>query len=110
MRVRPLRPPRREPETAIERLLMDTLAAKGSMSPRVLVSFAACALYRQDLARDAALAEAGLFGENLFAPDVARALEAARGVLWSIEPRGALRSSPTWPTRTRGDTSRATPG
>jgi hypothetical protein len=46
----------------------------------------ACALYRLEVAHGGALADIGLFGENLFAPEVARALESGRGPLWDIEP------------------------
>ena len=85
-RVRLRSRPMRAPETDGERALVDALTAQGSRSSRALVSFAACVLYRQELDRGGALADIGLFGENLFRPDVGRALEAGRGILWDIEP------------------------
>jgi len=83
--VRPLLSPARPPETAVERAILDTLATQGPLSPRALVSHVACALYRLEVAHGGALADIGLFGENLFAPEVARALESGRGTLWDIE-------------------------
>jgi hypothetical protein len=83
--VRLLAAPTRPPETPIERLLVDTLAAKGPLSRRGLVSQAALALYREELAQGGWVADLGILGERPFVPDVARALEAARGVLWEIE-------------------------
>jgi hypothetical protein len=84
--VRPLPAPVRRPQTEAERVLLDTLAAQGALPPRALVSHAACALYRRELTHGGALADVGLFGENLFIHEMARALETGRGALWDIEP------------------------
>ena len=83
--VRPLPARARPPQTEAERVLLDTLAAQGPLPPRTLVSHAACALYRLELTHGGALADVGLFGENLFIHEVARALETGRGALWDIE-------------------------
>jgi hypothetical protein len=92
--VRLLTAPARHPQTQIERLLVDTLAVKGPMSRSALVSLAALALYREELANGGSLADLGFFGERLFVGDVTRALEAGRGVLWAVEPGVALRPNP----------------
>ena len=83
--VRLLAEPARAPETPIEHVLVNTLAVTGPLAPAALVSLAARALYRQELAQGGGLVDLGLLGEGLFVPDVTRALEAAHGVLWQIE-------------------------
>jgi hypothetical protein len=83
--VRLLASPTRAPGTPLERLLVDTVAAQGPLARRVLVSRAALALYREELADGGWLADLGLLGERAFVPEVVRALEAGRGVLWEVE-------------------------
>ena len=83
--VRLLAAPTRAPETPIERVLVDMLAAKGPLSRRGLVSHAALALYRDELAGGGWAADLGILGERPFVPEVIRALQAGRGVLWEIE-------------------------
>jgi hypothetical protein len=92
--VRLLTAPARRPQTQIERLLVDTLAVKGPMSQSALVSLAALAMYREELANGGSLVDLGFFGERLFVGDVTRALEAGRGVLWEFEPGVARRPNP----------------
>ena len=77
--------PARAPGTPIERLLVDTLLARGPLARHALVSHVATALYREELAHGGWLADLGILGARPFVPDVARALETARGVLWEIE-------------------------
>jgi hypothetical protein len=84
--VRLLAEPARPPATPIERLLVDTLVAKGPLSGSALVSAVARALYRDELAQSGWLAALGFFNETVFVADVTRALESARGVLWEFEP------------------------
>jgi hypothetical protein len=82
--VRLLPAPTRAPVTPVEHLLVDTLAA-GPLARRVLVSQAARALYREELAGGGWLADLGLLGERAFVPEVVHALEAGRGALWEVE-------------------------
>jgi hypothetical protein len=89
--IRLLAAPVRAPETLVERLLVETLAAKGPLSRPALVSLAALALYQQELAHGGWVADLGFFGEGLFVREVTRALEGARGVLWEIENPGYCR-------------------
>jgi hypothetical protein len=84
--VRLLAEPARPPATPIERLLVDTLVAKGPLSRSALVSVVARAVYRDELAQSGWLAALGFFSEDLFIAEVTRALEGARGVLWEFEP------------------------
>ena len=89
--VRLLVAPAREPATPIERLLVDTLAARGPLSRSALVSLAARVLYRQELARGGWLGDLGIFGEGLFIHDVTCVLDGARDVLWDIETSACRR-------------------
>ena len=83
--VRLLPVPVRSPSTPIERLLVDTLAARGPLSRSALVSSVARARYRDELARSGWLAALGFFSESVFTAEVTRALDGARDVLWEFE-------------------------
>jgi hypothetical protein len=83
--VRLLAAPARTPVTPVEHLLVDMLAAAGPLAPGVLVSRAARALYREELASGGWLADLGLLGERAFVPEVVHALDAGRGTLWEVE-------------------------
>jgi len=80
--------PGRAPDTPIERSIAETLAATGPLPRQTLVGRVPLVLYRDELARGGWLGDVGILGEAVFAPDVTRALEAARGVLWEIETGG----------------------
>ncbi len=75
------------PMTLEERLIVEALAGAGSLRLAELVSRAAHALYREEQRLGAGAADIGIFGSRLFAPDVARALEAGNGRLWTITAR-----------------------
>ena len=84
--VRLLTDPTRPPATPVERLLVDTLAARGTLARAALVSAVARTLYRDELARSGWLAALGFFSEGVFIAEVTRALDGARDVLWQFEP------------------------
>ena len=82
----PVAAPARAPETPIERLIADTLAARplpGAPSCRVSRSFSTAqhSGYRVALAHDGWVADLGMLWARAFV----RALDAARGVLWELE-------------------------
>ena len=84
--VRLLTAPARPPATPVERLLIETLAARGPLERAALVSAVARTLYRDELARSGWLAALGFFSEGVYIAAVARALDDARDVLWEFEP------------------------
>jgi hypothetical protein len=84
--VRLITDPARPPATPVERLLVDTLAARGRLARAALVSAVAHRLYRDELARSGWLAALGFFSESVFVAEVGRALDGARDVLWAFEP------------------------
>lgn len=61
----------------------------GDAAPRTvdnLVAGISRTLYREEWQRGGWAADIAMLGPNLFAPDVARALEAGNGDLWTITP------------------------
>jgi hypothetical protein len=85
--VRPLTGARRSPLTPEECLIVREL---GGAEPRAvddLVAIVSRTLYREDWRRGGWIVDIGIFGPNLFAPDVVRALEAGNGQLWTITQR-----------------------
>jgi hypothetical protein len=83
--VRLLTAPARSPATPVERLLVDTLSARGPLARTALVSTVARTLYRNELAQSGWLAALGFFNERVFTAEVTRALDGARDVLWEFE-------------------------
>jgi hypothetical protein len=86
--VRLLSEPARQPATPVERLLVDTLAAHGTLARTALVSAVAHSLYHDELARSGWLAALAFFSESVFVAEVARALDGARDVLWTFDSTG----------------------
>jgi hypothetical protein len=76
--------PARPARTPIERRLVSTLAARGPLPRRALVSTVAAALYPEELV-ETWLTEVGFLGTGAFVGEVERALEAGCGVLWELE-------------------------
>ena len=89
--VRLLPTPSRAPESAIERRLLETLAAQGPQTPAALMSTVASALYREQHRRDGWLVDIGILGERVFVSEVAHALESGRGRLWDTAPTSCCR-------------------
>ena len=83
--VRLLTAPARPPATPVERLLVDTLSARGPLARTALVAAVARTLYRDELAQSGWLAALGFFNESVFTAEVTRALDSARDVLWEFE-------------------------
>lgn len=84
-RVRLLEAGQRSPLTAVERLAVSALRHEGAMPLLLLAERVAQDLYRDALRHGAWVLDIGLFGRDIFVPDVVRELEAASGVLWEIE-------------------------
>jgi hypothetical protein len=85
--VRLLTGTKRSPLTPEECLIVREL---GGAEPRAvddLVASVSRTLYREEWRRGGWIADIGIFGPNLFAPDVRRALEAGNGQLWTITQR-----------------------
>ncbi len=89
--VRLLESPARPPSTAAEREAIATLRRAGTMPFMALVDRLAQEAYGDALRGGAWAADIGLFGTALFVPEVARVLEAGKGVLWAIETPGEVR-------------------
>lgn len=85
LRVRLIESAPRPPSTLIERFATDILEREGGMSFKDLIKKVAREVYFDELRRGAALVDIGLFGLELFIPDVAREIEARDGELWKIE-------------------------
>lgn len=75
----------RPPVTPVEQLAVATLTRDGTMSFKRLVEQVALDLYREMLRSGGWAVDIGIFGTNLFVPDVARELEAGDGTLWRLE-------------------------
>jgi len=82
--VRPLTPLSRTPRTPIERRLLERLVSGGPASRSDLVSTVAVELYRDAVRAGGWLADVGVLGERLFAPEVAGALDAGLSVFWEM--------------------------
>jgi hypothetical protein len=76
--------------TPVERLAVSTLRREGAMPLPALAKLVASDLYVDALRHGAWVIDIGVFGRDIFVPDVARELKAADGILWEIEtPDGA---------------------
>lgn len=84
-RVRLLEAAPRPPVTPVERLAVSTLRREGAMPLPALAQLVASDLYADALRHGAWVIDIGVFGRDIFAPDVARELKAANGILWEIE-------------------------
>lgn len=87
--VRLLEAPRRQPATVVERLAVSVLAPAGVAPLAGLAERVARDLYVDALKHGAWVMDIGALGEEVFAADVARALEAADGILWRIDAAGS---------------------
>jgi hypothetical protein len=75
----------KEPVTSVERLAVAALKENGAQPLHRLVERVAAELYREELRHGATTLDIGLFGSNLFVPDVLGELDARNGSLWRIE-------------------------
>jgi len=85
-RVRLLAAPRRTPRTSLESLVCSTMERDRTMPFEALVQRLARALYVDALRHGAWTLDIGVFGAELFVPDVVRELEEGDGTVWQIEP------------------------
>ncbi len=85
--VRLLADTRRSPITLEERLIVRELEGAEPRAVDDLVVSISRTLYREEWQRGGWTADIGIFGPTLFAPDIARALEAGNGQLWTITQR-----------------------
>ena len=83
--VRLMEPSLRPPVTAAERLAVAALRQGSTTSLSSLVNHVARELYNQEVANGAWALDIGIFGPDLFAPDVALELRAGNRILWDIE-------------------------
>jgi len=83
--VRLIHPSPRQPATAAERLAVAALRQGSTTSLSSLVNHVARELYNQEVANGAWALDIGIFGPDLFAPDVALELRAGNRILWDIE-------------------------
>ena len=74
----------RRPVTPVERLAVGWLAREGAMRFDLLAKQVAFQLYLDELGIGPWMLDLGLFGRDLFLPDVACELEAGDGILWTI--------------------------
>jgi hypothetical protein len=82
--VRLIEPLSRPFSTPIERLAISTLKL-GAVPLYLLVERVAADLYVEEIRNGAWVLDIGLFGSDLFVPDVAREIEAGNGTFWQIE-------------------------
>ncbi len=75
----------RPPATPVERLAVETLKREGPTSFKRLVERIAREVYFDEVRNGAWILDIGLFGPDLFVPEVNFELKAADGVLWKIE-------------------------
>lgn len=78
--------PRRTPRTPVEALVLALLERGRTMPFEDLVQRTARALYVDALRHGAGNVDIGVFGAEVFVPDVVRELEAGDRTLWEIEP------------------------
>ena len=83
--VRLIEPSLRQPATATERLAVAALRQGSTTSLSSLVNHVAREIYNQEVANGAWALDIGIFGPDLFAPDVALELRAGNRILWDIE-------------------------
>jgi hypothetical protein len=70
--------------TREERLIARTLAATEALTVEDLRGQVSQLLYREESQRGGWAVDIGMFGPRVFTPDVARALAAGNGRLWTI--------------------------
>lgn len=75
----------RPPVTRMERLVVETLKREGRISLKQLVAHVARELYSDEVRNAAWVLDIGLFGPDLFVPNVAAELKSGNGSLWKIE-------------------------
>lgn len=75
----------RPPATPVERLAVETLKREGRTSLKELVEHVARELYSDEVRNGAWVLDIGLFGPDLFVPNVAAELKSGNGILWKIE-------------------------
>jgi len=83
--VRLINPSLRQPATATERLAVAALKQGSTTSLSSLVNHVARELYNEEVAKGAWALDIGMFGPDLFAPEVAFELRAGNRILWDIE-------------------------
>jgi hypothetical protein len=88
--IRPL-PPRRPPETPLERRALDRLDRNGREPLLRLATELAREAYGEELRRGGWVLDIGLYGPELFLGEVLTELRRADGVLWEIVPADAIR-------------------
>ncbi len=81
----------RPPATHVERLAIDILKREGSISFTKLLERVARELYSDEVRSGAWVLDIGLYGPNLFVPDVILELESGNGILWKFEQPGKER-------------------
>jgi hypothetical protein len=89
--VRLLANPDRSPMTPEEGLIARELSDAEPRAFDDLVAVISRRLYLDEWRRGGWAADIGLFGPRLFAPDIARALEARNGQLWTITPNNVAK-------------------
>jgi hypothetical protein len=82
--VRLIKPPPRQPATAVERLVVRRLKYMRPASFNSLVATVARDLYVKELANGAFALDIGAFGPSLFSHGVAVEIRAGNGILWSF--------------------------
>jgi len=90
-RVRLLEAGRRPPLTPVERLAVSALRREGALPLTLLAERVARDLYVEGLRHGGWVLDIGVFGQDVFVPDVIRELEAADGILWEIEALEGVR-------------------
>lgn len=83
--VRLLDPPSRLPRTPLEKLAVTTLKKQGPTPFPTLVERVARDIYHDEIRNGASVVDIGLFGPDLFVPEVIPGLKAGDGILWKIE-------------------------
>lgn len=79
----------RPPATPVEQLAINVLKHEGRTSFTKLLEHVARELYSDEVRSGAWALDIGLYGPNLFVPDVVSELKSGDGILWKIEePEG----------------------
>jgi len=79
----------RPPATPVEQLAINVLKRQGRTSFTRLLEHVAGELYSDEVRSGAWALDIGLYGPNLFVPDVISELKSGDGILWKIEePEG----------------------
>jgi hypothetical protein len=79
----------RPPATPVEQLAINVLKREGRTSFTKLLEHVARELYSDEVRSGAWALDIGLYGPNLFVPDVVSELKSGDGILWKIEePEG----------------------